>query len=84
MGWCMSSGMGIFPITFTEINAYIQSTNTPLNRQEVLLIKRMSSAYVSEVSDKNPNKLAPYATDKPANIDAQSLVNMFSGIATVQ
>lgn len=80
----MSSGMGVYPLTFTEINSYIQSTNTPLNRQEVLLIKRMSSAYVSELNDKNPNKLPPYTTSEPSNIDAKSLVNMFSGIATVK
>lgn len=84
MGWCMSNGMGTIPLSFTEINAYIQATLTPLNRSEVIIMRRMSMAYVSELNDRNPNKLAPFMTNKPADIDAKSIVSMFSGIATVK
>jgi len=84
MGWCTSSGMGISPLSFIEIKAYIELTETPLNADEVMLIRQMSQGYVSEVQDKNPNKHAPYATSKPAELQASSIINMFSGIATIQ
>lgn len=56
LGWCSSNGMGAVSLSFTEIKAYIDTTDTPLTGDEVLLIKRMSQAYVSELNDKNPNK----------------------------
>lgn len=56
LGWCSSSGMGVVALSFTEIKAYMDITDTPLTCDEVLIIKRMSQAYVAELSDKNPNK----------------------------
>lgn len=62
----MSNGMGIVSLSFTEIDAYNRLTNSCLNGDEVLIIKRMSSAYVSELNDRSPNKKAPY---KPTSTD---------------
>lgn len=52
--------MGLSPISFTEINAYMQSTSTPLNKDEVLLIRQLSQAYLSGLNDTDPQSKAPY------------------------
>lgn len=61
IGWSSSNGMGVVPISFTEIMAYNELTNAQLSPDEALIIKKMSVAYVSQYQDKNPSKKAPYA-----------------------
>lgn len=56
----MSSGMGMIPLTFQEIKAYIELTNNPLNSEEVLLIRQMSQAYIAELNDTRNEREAPY------------------------
>ena len=60
LGWCGSSGMGITSLSFQEIQAYNDLTNAQLSPDEVLIIKKMSVAYVSQSNDKNPHKSPPY------------------------
>lgn len=57
----MSSGMGMIPLTFQEIKAYIELTNTPLNSDEVMLIREMSQAYIAEINDTRNEREAPYS-----------------------
>ncbi len=57
----MSSGMGIIPLTFQEIKAYMELTNSPLNSEEVLLIRQMSQAYITELNDTRNEREAPYS-----------------------
>ena len=57
----MSSGMGMIPLTFQEIKAYMELTNNPLNSEEVLLIRQMSQAYISELNDTRNEREAPYS-----------------------
>ena len=66
LGWCSSNGMGITALSYTEIKAYRDLTETPLNSDEVMLIRQMSQSYVSYVQNKDPQKKAPYSTSKPA------------------
>ena len=52
--------MGLVPLSYTEINAYIQSTNTPLSGDEVLLIRELSEIYCSYSNNKNPTLQSPF------------------------
>lgn len=52
--------MGLNSISFQEINAYMQSTGTPLNKDEVILIKKLSHAYLSGLNDTDPQSKSPY------------------------
>ena len=60
LGWCSSNGMGINALSFLEIQAYMQLTDSSLTAEEVLIIKKMSQAYVNELQDKNSIKKAPF------------------------
>lgn len=61
MGFYMSNGMGIVPLTFQEIEAYMRTTDTPLNADEVMIIRQMSQSYIQELNDTNPESKAPYS-----------------------
>lgn len=78
MGWASSNGMGATPLSFTEIDAYNRSTYSFLNAEEVLLIRKMSASYVSESSDRNPRKQAPFGTYQ---VKSNSFVNALMAIA---
>ena len=60
LGWALQGANGYIPLTFQEIYAYMQATQTPLNSEEVLLIKKMSEAYVAQSYDKDPMARMPY------------------------
>ena len=60
LGWCSSNGMGLTSLSFLEVQAYIELTDTALSADEVLIIKRMSQAYVNELQDKDTMKKSPY------------------------
>ena len=68
--------MGINALSFLEIQAYINTTETSLTAEEVLIIKRMSQAYVNEVQDKNSMKKAPFGNGsiQKSNSFARSLM----------
>ena len=75
---------GLIALDFTEINAYIQSTNTPLLPFEVLLLKKLSNAYVSQSYDKDPLAFPPYATYEIKEISSdKKILNAFSGFCKV-
>lgn len=57
----MSSGMGIIPLTFQEIESYMRITNTPLNSDEVMIIRQMSQVYIAELNDTRNMREAPYS-----------------------
>ena len=83
LGYCKSGMNGLIPLDYTEINAYMQSTNTELLPFEVLLIKKLSNAYVSQSYDKEVNAIPPYATVKKVGMSADAVKNAFAGIATI-
>lgn len=61
LGFYMSNGMGMIPITFQELDSYCRRTNTDLNSEESILIIQMSRAYIQEINDTNPESKAPYS-----------------------
>ena len=84
LGYCRSGFNGLVPLDFTEINAYIQSTNTELLPFEVLLLKKLSNTYVSQSHDKDPLAFAPYTTHEIKQVDSdKKILNSFSGFCKV-
>jgi len=61
MGRYMHGAMGIIPLNFQEINAYLQATQTYLSEDEVILIRDMSNSYVSYLQNENPTISAPFS-----------------------
>ena len=84
LGYCKSGFNGLVPLDFTEINAYMQSTSTELLPFEVLLLRKLSNAYVSQSYDKDVNAVPPYATVKKVGMSADAVKNAFAGIATIK
>lgn len=84
LGYCRSGFNGLIPIDYSEINAYIQSTNTELLPFEVLLLKKLSNTYVSQSHDKDPLAFAPYTTHEVKKVDSdKKILNSFSGFCKV-
>ena len=46
--------MGISAISFSEIDAYMSRCQIHLSGDEVMIIRKMSQAYVSNINDKDP------------------------------
>lgn len=62
IGMSKSGGFGAIPIDWQDIYAYCMLTATRLTREEVLIIRRLSRAYVSQLnSSKEDGALPPYA-----------------------
>lgn len=83
LGYCKSGFNGLVPLDFTEINAYMQSTNTELLPFEVILLRKLSNAYVSQSYDKDVNAVPPYATVKKVGMSADAVKNAFAGICSI-
>ena len=64
MGWATSGGMGMLPLSFTEIKDYMETTSTPFTPDEVILIRQMSQHYVRWLNTKDPSAKAPYSPPK--------------------
>lgn len=61
IGLSKSGGFGAVPMDWQDIYAYCALTSTQLTREEVLLLRRLSRAYVSQLnSSKEDNTPAPY------------------------
>lgn len=68
LGFGTSGMSGFMPLTFQEINAYMQCTSTPLTPDEVLILKDMSNEYCKFINDKNPSTKSPdYKDDTKSN-----------------
>ena len=52
--------MGISAISFSEIDAYMSRCQIHLSGDEVMIIRKMSQAYVSNINDKDPQSKPPY------------------------
>jgi len=81
LGWFTSNGMGTNPVSFLELKAYIELTNSSLTADECLLIIEMSRAYVAELNDKNPAKQSPHGN---AIMQNNSFANAMKVLAEAQ
>ena len=60
IGFYQSGGMGIVPISFTEIKAYLDLMGIRLSSFEVSTLRKMSVAYVSQHHDNYIDTEAPF------------------------
>lgn len=85
-GVATSNGMGIVPLSWQEIDAWIEVTGLPLSTWEKLTLKEMSEAYVNEFTQASEkDRPAPYIRPvEEEQIDrkavADKLRNVFSGL----
>jgi len=76
----MSGFSGYVPLTFSEIKAYAELNKVDLLPIEVMILRKMSTAYVAQTNDKNPMAYAPYIDkDKLGKYDnSESIKRAFS------
>lgn len=80
MGYCESSGMGQIPLSFKEIEAYINTTNTPLNAQEVMIIRKCSQSYVGQMQKKSPLETIPFDNDEKVELSGDEALLQIDSI----
>ena len=61
VGYGAYSEMGLVPLPYTEIQAYSNATKLNLSSFDVLTIKKLSTAYVSQTKQRDQDELAPNA-----------------------
>lgn len=60
-GVAMSTGMGLMPLSWQEIESWLSVTELPISTWEKLTLREMSDAYVSEYSQASAkDRPAPY------------------------
>lgn len=60
MGFGQYGQMGLVPLSFQEIGAYVEYAKVPLTAQEVTLIRELSEIYCSYTNNKNPKVKSPF------------------------
>jgi hypothetical protein len=60
MGFCTNNGDKIVPITFTELNSWLQSTKLDLSHNEIVHIKKLSDSFVNAFNDSSRDGALPY------------------------
>jgi hypothetical protein len=73
LGWSQSGGMGIVPISSTELLAWSKLYQITLLDWEVKAMKQASRSYVSQSYEES--NTAPYAKEKP------KLISKFKSLA---
>lgn len=58
IGWCQAAGMGIGPLSATEVYAWCQLTETVLEPWEFEVIRAASSAYCEQSGSDDPTEPA--------------------------
>ncbi len=67
-GQGLATGMGLIPLTWTEINSWINVNKLELTLWEIETIKKMSEAYCAEYSRATePNRPQPYTAPVQAD-----------------
>lgn len=87
LGGAINNGMALVPVSWTEINAWLNVTKLSLSTWEILTLKAMSAAYSYTLNDASePNASAPYTPEKPVeDLDSKIMfiLNSFSNSAKI-
>lgn len=68
IGTSKQGANGLIPLDWVDIKAYCDLTATQLTREEVLIIKSLSSDFVSQINaSRNPHEPPPFADDALKN-----------------
>jgi hypothetical protein len=79
LGWCMPSGMGIGPLTSTEIESWSRLSQTPLDPWEFAAIRTGSSAYAGQTSNDTPQ--APWSPEGEQQQHKPKVAGAFKALA---
>lgn len=75
-----SSGMGAMPLSWKELNSWLYCTSLQLSTWEILTIKSMSEAYVSEYNQASEkDRTAPYEHMDEAGVKRQEVDSKLRG-----
>lgn len=61
LGYGQFGAMGLIPLSYSEIGAYVEYAKVPLTGDEVVLIRELSELYCSFSNNSNPNIKSPFA-----------------------
>ena len=78
VGFATGLGMGRIPLTWSEINNWLQATGTKLSTWEVETISTMSRMYVSEANNTEVSRPMPYVENSEQV--QQNLNRQFTGV----
>ncbi len=81
-GMLIATGMGTVPLSWQEINNWIECTQLDLSIWERLTIKEMSEVYVSELNKATAKDYAaPYVANiEPENIDRPAVADKLRSV----
>jgi len=81
LGYFSSTGMGTAPLSFTEINSYMQATQTYLTPREVLAIRKLSENYIAEMSNDSPMAKHPHSINEETKVvvPTENILALFGG-----
>lgn len=60
LGYGQFGAMGLIPLSYSEIGAYVEYANVPLTGDEVVLIRELSELYCSFSNNKSPSVKSPF------------------------
>lgn len=76
MGYSKPGAMGMIPLDWLDIKAFSDLTGIMFSKDESILIKKLSEAYVSQMqSSKYLDTFAPYLDEREINNGLNMLFN---------
>ena len=79
------SGFGILPLSFSEIEAWKNTTKTNISSWEARVLKFLSSSYVSQHNaSEDPNCPAPYSEEIEMLNSSMSVVEKFKMLVAMR
>jgi len=70
LGWCMAAGMGVAPISASELLSWCRGMDHPLDPWEFEAVRSASRAYCSQLASddpREPNFHPEETTEKPVS-----------------
>ena len=71
MGYCTNNGEKVMPISFTELNSWVESSGIRLTHNERLHIKRLSDSFVSALNESSNKGAMPYYNDGKSDVSGR-------------
>lgn len=75
----MSTGGGLTPLTYSEIEAWARATATPIDPATAIAIRTISAAYATQTADRSKASAAPWPEAVPENVTGK-LREAFAGL----
>lgn len=79
-GMISQTGMGIAPLTWTEIRSWLECTQLELSTWELITLREMSCAYAGEYSSASDKSAPPPYTAHVEEIDRAGITNKIQNL----